>query len=301
MNRRIALAFVLLGFAVPARGEMPERPYSAVVYKHETWNQPQPQKIHVVGINLADPNVQVRVSRGGPDPDGAGEWQTTLMPPTKIAEREEFDVVINGDFFAVQRELAQDGKQKAVMYQGGAVSKVSGPAVTDGEKWAPANEPRAALLIGPRNKPAVLQVQDPPSDAQQVIAGSHVIVQNGRNVAPPGDKPGFARGPHPRTAVGIADGGKTLLLVVVDGRKKGVAYGMSLQELGDLMLKYGAHDAVNLDGGGSSMIAIRHPRTGKIEILNDPSDGRERSVANVLGVSVQRRAPRAAPTTPPQR
>ena len=96
----------------------------------------------------------------------------------------------------------------------------------------------------------------------------------------------FPRGPHPRTAVGIRDGGKTLVLVVIDGRKKGVAVGMSLRETADVMLKFGCRDALNLDGGGSSMLGIRNPKTGKMEIKNNPSDGRERSVANVLGVSV---------------
>ena len=125
--------------------------------------------------------------------------------------------------------------------------------------------------------------------ARQVIAGSNIIVKDGKNVAPPGDEPGLARGPHPRTAVGIADGGKTLILVVIDGRRKGQAVGTSLTETAEIMLRYGCRDAVNLDGGGSSTIAIRDPRTRKLVTLNNPSDGRERSVANVLGVTVTSR------------
>jgi exopolysaccharide biosynthesis protein len=163
---------------------------------------------------------------------------------------------------------------------------VSGPAVTDGEKWAPAADKRAALLINADGKPAVAEVKDPPTEAKQVVAGSDVIVRDGQNVAPDGKPGSFPRGPHPRTAVGIRDGGKTLVLVVIDGRKKGVAVGMSLKETADIMLKYGCTDAMNLDGGGSSMLGIRHPKTGKMEIKNNPSDGRERSVANVLGVTV---------------
>ena len=52
------------------------------------------------------------------------------------------------------------------------------------------------------------------------------------------------------------------------------------------MLKYGCRQAINLDGGGSSVLAIRDPQTHRMTILNHPSDGRERSVANVLGVRV---------------
>ena len=138
-----------------------------------------------------------------------------------------------------------------------------------------------------RGKPAIAEVKDPPSDAKQVVAGSDVIVQNGQNVAPPSDKPGFARGPHPRTAVGIRDSGKTLVLVVIDGRKKGDAVGMSLTETADIMLKYGCTDAVNLDGGGSSMLGIRNPKTGKMRDQESRrATGGSGAVANVLGVSV---------------
>ncbi|MEO6435535.1 MAG: phosphodiester glycosidase family protein, partial [Tepidisphaeraceae bacterium] len=262
------LVLALLVCPLVALAEFPSpRPYPAVVYKVEEIKQPVPQKIYIAAIDLTHPNVQVRVERGGDDPDGPGEWQTTLMQPTKIADREGFDVVINGDFYAVGRAQSADGTTRPVKYEGGIAAKVSGPAVTDGEKWAVAGEPRAALLIGKNGKPAVAQLTDPPSDAEQVIAGSHVIVQNGRNVAPE-DKPGFIRGPHPRTAVGIADGGKTLILAVIDGRQKGEAVGMSLKETAEVMLKYGCTAAVNLDGGGSTMLGIRNPETGKMKIMN---------------------------------
>ena len=129
-------------------------------------------------------------------------------------------------------------------------------------------------------------IKDPPASAYEIIAGSDVIVKDGKNVAPPPTKPGFARGPHPRTAVGIGNSGKLLILVVIDGRKKGEAIGMSLADEADVLLKYGAQQAINLDGGGSSMLGIRDPQTGKMQIMNTPSDGAERSVGNVLGVSV---------------
>lgn len=75
-------------------------------------------------------------------------------------------------------------------------------------------------------------------------------------------------------------------MVVVDGRKKGVATGMSLAELAEVFVAQGAEEAVNLDGGGSSVLAIRDPKTHQMVILNHPSDGRERPVANTLGISI---------------
>jgi exopolysaccharide biosynthesis protein len=52
------------------------------------------------------------------------------------------------------------------------------------------------------------------------------------------------------------------------------------------MLRLGCNEALNLDGGGSSVMAVRDPASGQMKILNAPTDGHERAVANVLGISV---------------
>lgn len=86
----------------------------------------------------------------------------------------------------------------------------------------------------------------------------------------------IARGRAPRTAAGVKKDG-TVILLVVDGRSAASA-GMTLQELASYMVKLGAWQAVNFDGGGSSEMVL----DGKI--LNNPSDGRERAVSVGLGV-----------------
>lgn len=68
---------------------------------------------------------------------------------------------------------------------------------------------------------------------------------------------------HPRTAAGIDAEGR-LLLLVVDGRQS-ASRGVSLEELASLMLEFGAKDALNLDGGGSSTFIVGN------ELLNRPT------------------------------
>ena len=63
---------------------------------------------------------------------------------------------------------------------------------------------------------------------------------------------------------------------------------MSYDELAAEMLRLGCHVALNLDGGGSSVLAVRDPAKDEFKILNQPTDGRERAVANVLGVAVRK-------------
>ena len=55
----------------------------------------------------------------------------------------------------------------------------------------------------------------------------------------------------PRTAIGQRKDG-IVLFVVIDGRRAGHSIGISIKELADVMYKYGAYNACNLDGGGSS-------------------------------------------------
>ncbi len=84
----------------------------------------------------------------------------------------------------------------------------------------------------------------------------------------------FRRTKHPRTAVGLKD--DALLWFVVDGRQPGYSEGMSLDELAEFLLNAGCKNALNLDGGGSSTLFVRSM------VVNRPSDGRERPVANAL-------------------
>ena len=56
---------------------------------------------------------------------------------------------------------------------------------------------------------------------------------------------------HPRTAIGTDKKGN-VYLVVVDGRSKGNAEGVTITELTKICAWLGMRDAINLDGGGSS-------------------------------------------------
>lgn len=85
---------------------------------------------------------------------------------------------------------------------------------------------------------------------------------------------------HPRSAVGLEAGG-AVWLVVVDGRQA-ASRGVTLDELAALMLDLGAHDALNLDGGGSSALVVR-PRGLAPVRLNLPTGyDVERPVSTVL-------------------
>ena len=104
----------------------------------------------------------------------------------------------------------------------------------------------------------------------------------------------FAANRHPRTGIGLT--GKQLFLVTVDGRQPGYSAGMTLREFATLFVSLGCTEAMNLDGGGSTTMVIRG------QVVNSPSDGRERKVANALALlSLAPALPPGAPPRPPVR
>jgi Phosphodiester glycosidase/FlgD Ig-like domain len=110
------------------------------------------------------------------------------------------------------------------------------------------------------------------------IGGGPLLVRNGNPVFSAGEE--FSRAQlrprHPRTAVGqLADG--RILLVAFDGRRASSA-GLSNAQLAAEMARLGAQTAMALDAGGSTTIAWDG------NVLNTPSDGRERPVANSVMV-----------------
>ena len=117
-------------------------------------------------------------------------------------------------------------------------------------------------------------------DVTMAVGGGQYIVRNGAvNVSP--HDPGFADVTHPRTAIGITTGGD-VVMATVDGRQPGYSIGVRLDELGELMQSRGAVTAINLDGGGSTTMAIRRPGDDRLTTVNRGSDGFERAVSNSL-------------------
>lgn len=62
---------------------------------------------------------------------------------------------------------------------------------------------------------------------------------------------------QPRQGVGLSRSGDTVILIQVDGRQRG-SRGVLLPEFGRLFKRFGAYDALNVDGGGSSVMWVRN-------------------------------------------
>ncbi len=110
-------------------------------------------------------------------------------------------------------------------------------------------------------------------NADECIGIYYSLVENGRNVT-------SGTAANPRTALGIKEDG-SIMLFELDGRQASVSKGLGLYDLADAMIELGCETAVNLDGGGSSVIYVRQPgKDADAVIQSSPSSGSERKVAN---------------------
>jgi hypothetical protein len=120
-------------------------------------------------------------------------------------------------------------------------------------------------------------------DVAMAVTGNMFILRDGKRVAK--DDVDL----HPRTAIGIDHDTGQLLLLVIDGRQS-FSRGSTMKELAKLFQRLGAEDALNLDGGGSSIMVARQA-DGSLAVLNSPSDGHPRPVSNGLEVTYDAVAP----------
>jgi hypothetical protein len=119
--------------------------------------------------------------------------------------------------------------------------------------------------------------------ADVVIGGGPILVQNGQLIDDPlSPVPGERFRRNPVAAVGISRDARTLLLVSVDGRQPRLSVGLTQPQLGSYMKWLGAYQAMEFDSGGSVTMAVRLPGRPAAVVVNSPSDGHERPVANAL-------------------
>jgi exopolysaccharide biosynthesis protein len=152
-------------------------------------------------------------------------------------------------------------------------------------------EPGTAVLVARGNAATRLQAEAPAgtvvtlrlilqpdwSIVSDAIGGGPLLVRDGVPVYRSNEAFSTSQlAPRgPRTAIGQrADG--SIVFVTTDGRQPGLSVGMTNFELAQTLVRYGAVRGMGLDGGGSSTLAFEG------QVLNSPSDGRERAVSTAL-------------------
>jgi hypothetical protein len=283
----LVLAWARLGVGAPP----PVVAEAPPPYKVERFVFPGPVAGVVVRIDLKDPRVQVQAAlTDDRDPDGPGPCVGQLDTPSSAARKHDFAITINAGYFAVPATRKLRGDSISYFIGNGAIPEgwhFSGGRVVT----RPAKDALRDAFIVHLDGTCSFQegARELPDDTRYAVSGSAMVLKAGRVVARPG-----ATARHPRSALGLDADGRSLMIVAVDGRQDH-SRGVTLDELGKLMKELGAHQALNLDGGGSTALVIKDPATGVFTLANRPSETSttlpqvqvERPVADVIGVRIR--------------
>ena len=229
-------------------------------YHLKELKDPRPNRVHVLRVDLTNQAIRPKVMIGV-DPDGEGPAETSLTDPRKLADDPMVLAFINTnpwDSFA-----DSSGKKNRKWFEGQPVD-ISGLAVSGYVARSPSPVHSASVWVSERGRGFIGKAPGVES-AVEVMTGFQSIVSEGSLAV------GRSDDRHPRTAIGVAHEGTVMWLVVVDGRQERYSEGMSVYELGEIMLELGCWNAVNMDGGGSSIMGLVDA-TGRIRVVNSPSD-----------------------------
>jgi hypothetical protein len=264
--------FSCCGFGQDLLDLLPDQP-GALICWTEARSAPRLLRIHYLKAALNAPGLQI-VSLPGDDPDGPGPAESKLTPPTELFTKFHVLAAVNANAFA---PLAGDPGNIPNWVEGLPVN-IQGMVISAGKTISPNESGRMPFWVDAFQRPRIGAPAATEKAAEAVADWNSPLLMDSRVIPKPED-----RILHPRTALGFDESGAWLLLVVVDGRQPGFSEGVSLYELADILRSHGCSQAINLDGGGSSIMLVREP--GKeVRTVNSPSGKSHRPIPVMLGI-----------------
>lgn len=247
-----------------------ERLGAGVWYQY-LWSSQGPWAVHLVEADLSRCDLALRTLRAREREEGSrGRESVSSM----VARSEEGVLAaVNADFFT--------GEGAAL-----GTEVTAGTVTVARERPSVAWRPGALPWIGEiRVEGDSLYAGWPLSRGAgdretEAVGGFPELLDRGRIVGDLGvaELPSFAAVRQPRTAVGVQPATARFWLLVVDGRRPSHSVGMTLPEVADVFRALGATEALNLDGGGSSVMVVLG------EARSRPSEEEERAVVNALAL-----------------
>ena len=163
----------------------------------------------------------------------------------------------------------------------GKITKASANPIDIPENGYVISGPKKLLQPLLKDKDVKLSIKTTPewNGVKHIISGGPYLVKNGEVfVDMTAQKLGAIGGRNPRTAVGYTSD-NNLILLTADGRE-GSSIGMTLMELARFMKSLGCIGAINLDGGGSTVMYVNG------NVVNKPQARGGIPLSNALVLSV---------------
>ncbi len=247
-----------------------------MTYTRQIWENPRPVVIHIIQADLSTPGLSLLVT---PSTLG-GEMEYTARTTREFAQEFGVQIAMNANYFD---PFVTNSLWDFYPKSGDPVNAL-GLAISNGQTISPETYSPALCY-----RPAFANIQwnGCPEGTTQAVAGAPVFVVDGQVAM--WDAVTLDSSAEPRSAVAVSADGHTLWLIVVDGRQNDYSEGLTLAELGQVVVALGGYSALNLDGGGSSTLV--HNQWWGVQTLNAPIHTRiptrQRPVANHLGILIR--------------
>ena len=243
--------------------------FQGVSYIREVRRSPRPMVIHIVIVDLRSDGIRFLVTPGEPKAEHSLKARTT----SEFLDDYGVQVAINGSGFTPWHS---NSLLDYYPHSGDPIEPI-GLAASQGSIYAENTEEQPVLYLSRTNQ---ARFGIPTGKIYNALSGNVMLVQDGHVL------PGLEGEIQPRTAIGVDQRSRRLIIVVVDGRQPRYSEGASLAELAEILISKDAYTAMNLDGGGSTTLVTE--QGGRASVLNSPINngipGRERPVGNHLGI-----------------
>lgn len=273
-------ALALRGFQPPSSvtatpiNENTETIAPGVVQNDYIFNDKDGQRMqsHVLNIDLPNhPELSIKSSLpdNGKDTPWYGMQPMSQQAAAATYPGHQVVAAINGDYFNMS-----NGYPVGVVVKDGVILKSSIDYYTSWKFFGVKKD--GTYVMG--DKTLFGQIS---GNLEEAISGDAQIVVNGQRdeSAITGTSVAAPTSYDPRIGIGIRQDG-TMFFVEVDGRQTGFSRGIQLTDFADYMISLGAYNAMEFDSGGSATFVTRTPGTDSLDVVNSPSDGNERPVAN---------------------
>ncbi|MGC4032561.1 MAG: phosphodiester glycosidase family protein [Tepidisphaeraceae bacterium] len=243
-----------------------------VVYRRDVLQQPDLAVLHIVEID--QPHRAVWSVSAPIDTADGRRCRAELATP--VSQHFASTVLINANFFT---PFYDNWVFDSYPHVGDSVEAI-GPVVNEGVRYG---RPKADWPSAWQEADGTIGFGELPPQARQAISGRQWLLRAGAVALRQDDLP------YPRTAIAMNADHSKLWLVVVDGKQPGYSNGLTLGDLAGYLAKLGASEAIELDGGGSSILvaAGEYGPTVLSRPCHTKIPGRQRPTGVFLGISVR--------------
>lgn len=228
-------------------------------YRVQVLTSPRTNRVRILRMDTRGGRANLAVAVA-PDPDGDGPAEAALTNPFRLAAPGTLAFINTNPWDSFPDE---NGKKNRNWFEGQAVD-INGLALAAGMERSPAGKECVPIRVTPQGRVTIGAREADPS-ATEGVAGWGQVVMDAKVLVQPSEKLA------PRTAIGVNRDSSVVWLVVIDGRQPGYSEGMSVREVAEFMVRLGCWNAANMDGGGSSVMALAGS-DGDLHTVNSPSD-----------------------------